>query len=118
MEFIRGWQIDYPGSMGTGPCLVNNYLDLPKDVCNEVQDWQDYYDRDAQPWRAEGDPMDYDVLHEWGLRVTKEVRRFVPPDYYIEYNLFQELVIAGNEVIEKEVPEYLRNLAKLDQIHG
>lgn len=107
------WDIYFPGATGTGPCLIDNYLDLPKVVCDKVQAWVDYYDNYARPWKNENDPMDYDLLNMWGLNVAKIVKRFAPSNYYVEYHYFRELVISGNEVIEKEIPEFVRNLAGL-----
>lgn len=108
------WQIHYPGSIGTGPCLVDNYLDLPQSVCDKVQAWQEYFDNNAKPWREKDDPMDYDLFDQWGLEVAREVKRFAPPDYYVEYHWFRELVLVGDKVIHKEIPEYIRKFAKLD----
>ena len=45
--------------------------------------------------------------------VAKEVKRFLPPDFYVEYHLFRELSIIDKEVIELDVPEFIRNLSKI-----
>ena len=103
------WKKPFPGSDDLGFNISCDHLGLPQDVCKKVQEWQDYFDNYAEPWNKE-DPCDYQKLNEWGLAVAKEVKRCAPPDFYVEYNQLCELVIIDDEVIELDVPEFIRNL--------
>jgi hypothetical protein len=52
-------------------------------------------------------------LDEWGLRIAKDVKRNLPSDYYVEFHVFRELVIADDGVIELDIPEWIRELVGL-----
>jgi hypothetical protein len=105
------WKISFPGSLGVDGNVSCDSLGLPKALCSNIQEWQDYFDEFSLPWEVE-DPCDYQKLNDWGLALAKEVKRFAPPDYYVEYNSFRELVIIGNEVVELDIPDFIRDLTK------
>jgi len=103
------WQIPFPGSVDMGEMLGPDDIGMPDSLVALIMDWHDEIDNNARPWDAD-DRFDYDASHEKGLRVAREVKRFLGEDYYVEYNYFKELVIADGDVTEMDVPEYIRQL--------
>jgi len=105
------YAIEYPGHLG-GWVIDYDYLPLPEAVIKKIQEWMAYFDDCAlgeseKPFEKR---FDWDFIDSWGLSVAKEVKRNLPPNIYVEYNYFKELVVRDNEVIELDVPEFIRQL--------
>ncbi len=84
-------------------------LGLPEEVCKDLEEWQDYFDLHSRPWDAD-ESCDYEKLDKWGLIIAKKVKLFTQPNVYVEYHPFRELAIIRNEVVELDVPEFLKIL--------
>ena len=113
------WENPYPGNGAVLNIDPEETLGLPLEVCELLKEYQDYFDKNSprdpsNEW--EEDPCDHDEWDAWGLRVAKEVKRFTSPDVYIEFHQFRELVIINDEVVELDVPEFIKNLTRQNDL--
>ncbi|MDD4888708.1 MAG: hypothetical protein PHU85_02165 [Phycisphaerae bacterium] len=114
VEFDYGstglWDIPFPGSVATGACLRPEYLGLPADLVSRLRAWHDSIDLNIIPERSE--EFDWTGPRKEGLRVAKEIKRFLGDSAYVEYHLFQELDVRFGTVIHRKVPYFIRQLGQ------
>ena len=107
------WENSWPD--GGAACeIAFEDLDLPQEVCDKLQEWQDFFDKYSPINDESEDPCDHDKWDAWGLAVAKEVKRFAPPDVYVEFHPFRELALVNGEVVELDVPEFIRGLCGIE----
>jgi hypothetical protein len=103
------WEIQTPGSTGTLACYPNDYLGSPPQVVKDLTEWVQGYDENAQPWKSD-DAFDYDEFAQNGLEIAKKIKLYAPKDIYLQFHVFQEIVVIDDGVIELDVPLFIQNL--------
>ncbi|MCL4488985.1 MAG: hypothetical protein M1570_12760 [Chloroflexi bacterium] len=105
------WLIPFPGSSAYGPMLEPEGISLPLHIAQELKAWVDYID-DTSGFGHGLEPRDDEMADRWGLEVAMQVRKVTPPNIYVEFHPFRELVIQDGDVVELEVPELIRRLGQ------
>ena len=98
------WKINYPGSVADDGMINPEDFNIPKNVGDEIQAWNEYVDKKIEPWPGGKEP-DWDEVNKMGLEAAKKLKLAIGNDYYVEFNKFHELAIRNNEVIELPIPD-------------
>lgn len=103
------WKIKFPGSVDMGSCMIPEDIELPLQLIAELELWHSEREEESKPWE-DNDLFDYEASNAKRLTIAKKIKAFLGRNYYIECRSFRELKIQNNEVIEADVPEFIRNV--------
>lgn len=103
------WRIPFPGSVADTYNVGLDGWGVPERVRTSLGAWHDELDHLD---RLEEDWVDHDASRAKGLATAKEVKLFLGDDYYVEFELFREIVVVGGAPTELDVPEFIRTLTR------
>lgn len=105
------WKIPFPGSRRDIYNIGLEGLGMPERAKRLLKEWHDPLD--AQPYDRDEEDFDQAASDARGLAAAKEVKLFLGEQIYLEFRLFQEMVITrGGRAEEAGVPEFILEFAE------
>lgn len=105
------WRIPFPGSRRDVHNIGLEGLGVPERASMLLGEWHDPLD--AQPIGEEDEGFDQAASDAKGLTAAKEVKLFLGERTYLEFRLFQEVVITREGTAEETgVPEFIIKIAE------
>lgn len=104
------WEIPFPGSVMYGANIGLEGWGVPEQVKELLGAW--HAPLDARPIGEEDDDFDHAASDARGLAAARAAKLFLGGRTYVEFHLFQEIVITGSgRAQETRVPESILELS-------
>ena len=104
------WQTRFPGSLTYGRELGYEFIGIPNSTIKKLEKWIGFHN-DIGPERAEY--TDFTEIDLFGKEVYIEIGRYLPNNYYFEFNYLKQIKKVGNEVIELEYNPRIRKILRI-----
>lgn len=109
------WAIPFPGSLNTGPNTYVEYYGIPSFIGDAIQKWVDHLDLNFEPWNGdELTDQEWKDYHKWGLSVTLELGKYIPPNCYLEFSKLKQIVKSNGGSKELDIDEQIKRILILD----